>query len=164
MNQEKELPQRKHPRLNNYDYSAAGAYFLTICTQNRQCVLSRIENSGVECTLFGKIAERQLQSLGNRYPYLTVERYVIMPNHIHAVLILTGKTAGIHPRPSLTDILCSYKSLTTAECKKNGFDGKLFQTSFHEHIIRDRKDHEEIVTYICENPIRWYYDELYAKE
>ena len=64
-----------------------------------------------------------------------------------------------HPRPTITDIVCAYKSLTTRECKKNGFDGKLFQTSFYEHIIRGREDYEEIVKYIYENPIRWYYDE-----
>ena len=107
MDKEKELPKRKHPRLDNYDYSSAGAYFVTICIQNRRCVLSR---------------------------------------------------------PTLTDIVCTYKSLTTRECKKSGFREKLFQTSFYEHIIRGRDDYEEIVKYIYENPTRWYYDELYAEE
>ncbi|MGM9665770.1 MAG: hypothetical protein ACI3XX_04460 [Eubacteriales bacterium] len=81
MNREKELPQRKHPRLDNYDYSSAGAYFVTICTQNRRCVLSRIvgrglaptEASGMEYTSFGKIAEQQLLSLENRYSCLAVD-------------------------------------------------------------------------------------------
>ena len=168
----KELPQRKHPRLDNYDYSSAGAYFVTICTQNRRCVLSRIvgrglapaEASGMEYTSFGKIAEQQLLSLKDRYAYLSVDQYVIMPNHIHVVLILESEAAGASPRPTITDIVCAYKSLTTRECKKNGFDGKLFQTSFYEHIIRGREDYEEIVKYIYENPIRWYYDELYNEE
>ncbi len=168
----KELPQRKHPRLDNYDYSSAGAYFVTICTQNRRCVLSRIvgrglapaEASGMEYTSFGKIAEQQLLSLKDRYAYLSVDQYVIMPNHIHVVLILESEAAGASPCPTITDIVCAYKSLTTRECKKNGFDGKLFQTSFYEHIIRGREDYEEIVKYIYENPIRWYYDELYNEE
>ena len=69
-----------------------------------------------------------------------------------------------HPRPTIADIVCAYKSLTTRECKKNGFEGILFQTSFYEHIIRGREDYEEIVKYIYENPLRWYYDELYAEE
>ena len=172
MDKAKELPQRKHPRLDNYDYSSAGAYFVTICTQNRRCVLSRIvgrrlapaEASGMEYTSFGKIAEQQLLSLKDRYAYLSVDQYVIMPNHIHVVLILESEAAGASPRPTITDIVCAYKSLTTRECKKNGFDGKLFQTSFYEHIIRGREDYEEIVKYIYENPIRWYYDELYNEE
>ena len=172
MDKEKELPQRKHPRLDNYDYSSAGAYFVTICTQNRRCVLSRIvgrglapaEASGMEYTSFGKIAEQQRLSLEDRYAYWSVDQYVIMPDHIHVVLILESEAAGASPRPTITDIVCAYKSLTTRECKKNGFDGKLFQTSFYEHIIRGREDYEEIMKYIYENPIRWYYDEWYTDE
>ena len=172
MDKEKELPKRKHPRLDNYDYSSAGAYFITICTQNRRCLLSRIvgrglapaETSGIEYTQFGEIAVKQLMRLKDRYPYLTIDRYVVMPNHIHAIMILNRETAGAIPRPTITDIVCTYKSLATRECKNTGFVGKLFQTSFYEHIIRGREDYEEIVKYIYENPVRWYYDELYAEE
>ena len=172
MDKEKELPKRKHPRLDNYDYSSAGAYFVTICTQNRRCVLSRIvgrglapaEITGVEYTSFGEIAEKQLFLLKDRYPYLAVDKYVIMPNHIHIIMILSGRAAGASPRPTIADIVCAYKSLTTRECKKNGFEGILFQTSFYDHIIRGREDYEEIVKYIYENPLRWYYDELYTEE
>ena len=102
--------------------------------------------------------------LAQRYPNLTVDRFVIMPNHIHVILFLKNDAAGASPRPTLMDIVCAYKSLTTRECKKSGFSGKLFQDSFYEHIIRGREDHEEIVKYICENPLRWYFDELYADE
>ncbi len=87
-----------------------------------------------------------------------------MPNHIHVVLILNSEAAGASPRPTIMDMVCAYKSLTTRECKKMGFTDKLFQTSFHEHIIRGREDYEEIVNYIYENPIRWHYDELYAED
>ena len=169
---EKELPKRKHPRLDNYDYSSTGAYFITICTQNRRCVLSRIVGRGlapaeteeIEYTLFGRIALRQLLLLKERYSHLTVDQYVIMPNHIHAVLVLDNETVGASPRPTIMDIVCAYKSLVTRECKRNGFEGKLFQTSFHEHIIRGREDYIEIAKYIYENPFRWRYDELYAEK
>ncbi len=168
----KELPERKHPRLDKYDYSSAGAYFITVCTQNRRCVLSRIvgrglapaETNEIEYTSFGKIAEKQLFLLEDRYPFLTVGQYVIMPNHIHVILILDNEAAGASPRPTIMDIVCTYKSLTTRECRKNGFAEKLFQTSFYEHIIQDREDYETRMKYIYENPIRWYYDELYAEE
>jgi REP element-mobilizing transposase RayT len=168
-----EFPQRKHARLENYDCSSSGAYFVTICTQNRRCVLSRIvgrglapaETYGVEYTLFGEIAKQQLLLLEERYSDLTVDRYVIMPNHIHIVFILNQKTAGASPRPTIMDIVCAYKSLTTRECKKKGFCvEKMFQTSFYEHIIRGREDYETIVQYIYENPARWYYDEMYTEE
>ena len=87
-----------------------------------------------------------------------------MPNHIHCILILKNDAAGASPRPTVTDIVCAYKSLTTRECKKIGFDGKLFQTSFYEHIIRGKEDYGETVKYILENPMQWFYDELYAEE
>ena len=172
MDDKNKLPKRKHTRLDNYDYSSAGAYFVTICTQNRQCVLSCIvgrglapaETTELEYTLFGEIAEKQLFLLEDRFPYLAVDKYVIMPNHIHAIMILNGEAAGASPRPTITDIVCAYKSLTTKECKKNGLGEKLFQTSFYEHIIRGRVDYEEIAKYIYENPIHWCYDELYTKE
>ena len=172
MYKEKELPKRKHPRLDNYDYSADGAYFVTICTENRRCVLSRIVGRGlapaetnvIENTSVGEIAEKQLFLLEDRYPCLALDQYVIMPNHIHAIMILRDEAAGASPRPTIMDIVCAYKSLTTRECKKKGFNKKLFQTSFYEHIIRGREDYEEIVKYIYENPIRWYYDELYSEE
>ena len=171
MKKENQLPQRNHPRLKNYDYSAPGAYYVTICTHNRHCLLSRIVGRGlapaeteeVVYSHWGKIAEKQLKSLEKRYSYVKIDRYVIMPNHIHTVIILTAEAAGASPRPTLMDIMCVYKSLTTRECKANGFSGKLFQTSFYEHIIRGRKEYEQIINYIYENPLRWIYDELYSE-
>ncbi len=168
----KNLPKRKHPRLDNFDYSSIGAYFITICTQDRKCLFSRVvgrglapaETKGIEYTTFGIIAEQQLLSLEERYSCLAIDKYVIMPNHIHIILILNNDAAGASPRPTIMDILCTYKSLTTRECKKIGFNGKLFQTSFFEHIIRDRKDYETRIKYIHENPMRWYYDELYEEK
>ena len=94
---------------------------------------------------------------------MKIGQYVIMPNHIHIIMILEDD-AGASPRPTIMDIVCAYKSLTTRECRKNGFQEKLFQTSFFEHIIRNRQDYEEHMKYIYENPMRWYYDELYTEE
>jgi REP element-mobilizing transposase RayT len=99
--------------------------------------------------------------LEKRYPALKIDRYVIMPNHIHAVLILK-ETAGASPRPTVTDIICAYKSLTTKECKHAHRIEKLFQTSFYEHVIRGQADYDEIVEYIINNPKQWELDKLYA--
>ena len=180
MNVEKEFPKRKHPRLDKYDYSSPGAYFVTICTQNRKCVLSRIfcaekqqeindsvvvkGTNNVEYTPFGEIAKKQLLMLEKRYPHLHIDQYVIMPNHIHIIIVLDRNATEDGKRPTIMDIVCSYKSLTTRECKREGFEGKMFQVSFYEHIIRGRDDYEEIAKYIYENPLRWYYDELYSEE
>ena len=114
---EKYLPKRKHPRLEYYDYSTAGAYFITICTHNRRCLLSRIVERDPDLTeiqhyTYGEIAEKQLFLLEKRYSSLKIDQFVIMPNHIHAVLLLE-EVAGVTPRPTITDIVCAYKSLTT---------------------------------------------------
>ena len=99
--------------------------------------------------------------LEERFPHLSIDSYMIMPNHIHMLLILKNDTAGASPRPTVMDIVCAYKSITTIKCKKHGFKDKLFQDSFYEHVIRNRDDYEETVKYIYENPMRWFYDELY---
>ena len=165
------FPQRKHPRLDDFDYSSNGAYFVTLCIENRKCILFHIvgrgftpaETNDIMYTKYGEIAYRQLFLLEERYSHLKIDNYVIMPNHIHMVLILNYETAGVTPRPTIMDIVCAYKSLTTRECKRNGFSVKLFQTSFHEHIIRNKNDYNEISNYIRENPLHWYYDELYSE-
>ncbi len=166
---ENNLPKRKHPRLKEYDYSTAGAYFITICTQNKKCLLSRIVGRGLapaenHYTPYGQIAEKQLFALENRYPGVEVARYVIMPNHIHMILLIEEATAGASPRPTVMDVVCTYKSLTTRECKKVQPIEKLFQTSFYEHVIRGREDYDEIAKYIQENPAKWQLDKLYKEE
>ncbi len=168
----RELVKRKHTRLSSFDYSSIGAYYVTICTRNRQGVLSRIvgrglapaENISIELTEFGRIAERQLLSLQERYANLKIDKYVIMPDHIHIIFVIDIETAGASPRPTIMDIVCAYKSLTTRECKEIGFADKLLQSSFYEHIIRGRDDYEARMKYISEKPIRWYYDKLYTEE
>ena len=169
MSMETELLKRKHPRLDSYDYSQPGAYFVTICSYNRRCILSTIVGRGlapaeVVPTRLGEIAEEQLLALETRFPYVRIDKYVIMPNHIHAVLIFDGESAGASPRPTLTDVVCAYKSLTTKECKKAYPIEKVFQTSFYEHVIRGQKDYGEIAEYICNNPKRWELDSLYVTQ
>ena len=164
----KEFPRRKHPRMPDYDYSTAGAYFITICTHNRKCLLSHIVGRGLApaetvCSQYGEIAEEQLLQLENRFPTLKIDTYVIMPNHIHAILRLE-ETAGASPRPTVTDIVCAYKSLTTRACKQVSCMEKLFQTSFYEHVIRGQADYNEIAEYVQNNPKQWELDKLYAEE
>ena len=176
---ENSLPRRKHPRLKRYDYSTPGAYFITICTQNRRCLLSHIVGRGlapaeIQYTPYGQIAKNQLLSLEQRYPSLKIGQYVIMPNHIHAILLLedtagaavsptTMGTAGAAVSPTIMDIVCAYKSLTTRECKKVQPIDKLFQTSFYEHVIRGPEDYDEIAEYIVNNPKQWELDRLYRE-
>ena len=93
INMENSFPKRKHPRLKNYDYSTVGAYYITICTHNRRCLLSHIVGHGLssaetQYTAYGRIAEEQLLLLEKRYPSLKMDQYVIMPNHIHIIIFI----------------------------------------------------------------------------
>ena len=165
------LPKRKHPRLDTYDYSSTGLYFITICAHNRNCIFSRVVGRGlapaacekisVEYTDYGTIAENQLFMLKNRYPTLRIYSYVIMPNHIHLVINPSCGAAGASPRPTIMDIICAYKSLTTRECKRLRPTDRIFQTSFFEHIIRNKEVYEKTLKYIRDNPAHWLYDPLY---
>ena len=110
----KALPKRTHARLKCYDYATPGVYFITICARDRKCVFSKIvtdENEQVanDYTEFGKIAERNLLALEQRFINLRIDKYVIMPNHIHALFVLTdcdSEAAGASPRPTIGTSPC----------------------------------------------------------
>lgn len=168
---DKKLPKRKSPRLKCFDYSSVGAYFVTICVNNRMNILSEIQNTNVmvgeglappeisiDLKPCGKIAKEQLQALEMRYKNVIVDDFVIMPNHIHVIIFLNEQTGGASPSPTLNDVICTFKSLTSRICKQQFGIEKIFQRSFFEHIIRDKTDYETRKAYIYENPMRWYYN------
>ncbi len=164
-----DLPKRKPTRLKEYDYSSPGAYFITICTKDRKQLLSHIvvgqglapaENCLTVC---GAIAKEQIELLKNRYQGVKIDKYVIMPNHIHMLISISCPTAGASPCPTISDIICSFKSLTTRMCKEKGLKEVLFQSSFHDHIIRGEKDYQKIWEYIDTNVLRWEKDCFYSE-
>ena len=162
----KEFATRKQIRWDGYDYSHAGTYFITICTEQRKNLLSTVVGEGlappeIHLTDIGEIVEQQLLSLEARYPNLTNDCYVIMPNHIHVIFLLNDKAGGASPSPTVSDIICSFKSLASRLCKQRFGIEKLFQRSYYDHVIRDSRDYDEHVRYIGENPMFWLQDELY---
>ena len=154
-----ELPKRKHTRLKNYDYSQNGAYFVTICTHNRKPILSEIVGQAAPClphiklTEIGKITEQYIKNIENIYEYVKVDKYVIMPDHIHLLISINTPFNGGQPsdRPTLDNIVRSVKVMVR---KSIGFS--VFQTSFFEHIIRNDNDYKEIFQYIENNPLKRY--------
>ena len=153
------LPKRKHPRLKNYDYSQNGYYFITICTQDHKKLLGSIHlpddpQALPDNTLseYGRITETYIKSIENAYRNVYVEKYVIMPNHVHLILVLYSDK-DTEPAPSIQTVIHGFKSLTT---KKIGFP--IWQESFYEHIIRNDAAYREIWTYIDDNPRRWLED------
>ena len=174
-----ELKKRKPPRHQRFDYNSVGAYFITICTQNRRCILSRIVGTGVldcpqtELTKCGKIADKYIKQLNEFYGHLSIESYVIMPNHIHLLLwvkeIKNSTDNGQSRTPVPTNIeranstFSQFVSTFKRFCNKEyGFN--IWQARTNDHIIRTREDYEEHLRYIHENPARWFYDELYSEE
>jgi len=173
------LKKRKTPRYQNFDYNNVGTYFITICTQNRRCILSHIVGTGVpdcpqiELTKCGEIADKYIKQLDDFYDHLSIEGYVIMPNHIHLLLwvkeIKNSTYNGQSRTPVPTNVeransACSqFVSTFKRFCNKE-YGENIWQARFNDHIIRDCKDYEEHMKYIYENPIRWCYDRLYAEE
>ena len=157
-----ELPKRKHPRLKDYDYSQPGYYYVTIHTASSHIVLSTVGRGlvptavDVILTETGLIAERQLMDLQKRYPHVRIERYVIMPTHIHLIVRLMD-TAGASPCPTLMQAIGAFKSLTARECnQRDRTPGrKVFQASFYETVLKNEYAYLEACRYIDENPIKW---------
>ena len=171
-----ELPNRKPTRLKTFDYNSSGAYFLTICTENRRRVLSRIVGGDVpdapkdtELLPYGKIADKYINQLNNFYDNIMVDRYVIMPNHIHIMVLVQNDGArefALRTRdvaPYKTWAVSHFVSTFKRFCNKE-YGENIWQRNFNDHIIRNREDYEEHLRYIYENPMRWYYDELYTEE
>lgn len=171
MDKEKKLPQRKPTRLKNFDYSKNGIYFITICTEKRKNILSSIYVVGEGSPLpqlspFGKIVEAWIQKLPNKYPEISVDRYVIMPNHIHLLLSVDKDNGRGDPSPTVDAAMGWLKYQATKEINaiRDKAGSRVFQRSFFDHIIRNYDDYYGIQKYIYENPKRWYYDELYSEE
>ncbi len=165
------LPKRKPTRLKGYDYSTAGAYFITICVKNRKELLSKIiAGQGLapaenHLTAYGNIAKEQIVLLESRYNGIKIDKYVVMPNHIHMLISIAESSAGASPCPTIPDILCAFKSISTRLCKIAGLNERhLFQSSYHDHIIRDKNDYQKIWEYIDTNVQRWDKDCFYTCE
>ena len=163
-------PKRKQIRLNRYDYSNNGAYFMTICTKDRRCILSNVvanaSTNAVGTTALGRphvvltsIGECvndciKIANTGN----VEIKHYIIMPNNVHMIVCLLPTTDD-RGRSSLQQIIKNIKSFTT---KNAGYP--LWQPRFYEHIIRNRDQHQEIIKYIHENPLHWREDKYYAEK
>ncbi|MBP3599789.1 MAG: transposase [Clostridia bacterium] len=158
------LPKRKPTRLKNFDYSQNGYYFITVCTHNKRKILCDIVGEGlcalptVKLTQIGEIVNEAVNYINSNYDGILVDKYVIMPNHIH--LIISVQTGG-HGDPPLQiyDVIGNFKSFTTYK-----YGQALWQRSFHDHVIREENDYLKIWNYIDTNPQKWREDCFYIAE
>lgn len=162
------LPKRKHPRLKEYDYSSVGSYFITFCTKDKKYILSRVVGRAVLCppgvhlTPIGKVVADCIERAHAVYPTVTIDKYVIMPNHVHILMTIHaaapdgGQRTG---RPTPQVIVHAVKNATARHFSKG-----LWQDSFYDHIIRDQLDYDTIWRYIDDNPAKWHLDQFYIPD
>ena len=140
------LPRRKRIRLKYYDYSNCGMYFITICIKNRLELLGKIQDrNNILLTTEGNIVEKELQKIEVLLTNVTIDEYIIIPNHIHMILIINE-----NKNISISRIIKQYKMCVS---KKIGYS--LWQKSFYEHIIKYKEEYFIIKQYIQNNIINW---------
>ena len=150
------MHKRQPNRLRQYDYSQEGAYYITICTKDRKRILSEIvgDDAHIVPKPCGSVVEKYIRNVPQ------IEKYVIMPDHIHMIIRLdngsmwastpTGKDDHIRPKNTVASIVRSIKVLTTKEIGE-----PIFQRSYYDHVIRNQQDYNEIWEYIANNPGKW---------
>ena len=150
-----EQVRRKPNRIPKYDYNQVGAYFVTVCTQDRQPILGDIVGDGSPVLKPpGSMAESLIRQISIKYPSVAVDKYVIMPDHIHLLLRINGTG---NPSPTMGTIMGWYKYQLTKEINLHlGTPGrKILQRSFYDHVIRNEQDYREAWDYITYNPYKW---------
>ena len=164
-----ELPNRKRTRLKDYDYSQNGYYFITVCTHNKQKILCDVVGEGlcalpsIKLTVIGESVKNSIEYINEKYDNISVDKYVIMPNHIHLLLQITDKSSGNiiigGDTPTTTIIaklISTFKRFSHSEL---GFN--IWQNRSNDHIVRDEDDYLRIWQYIDENPAKWEDDCFY---
>lgn len=167
----------KSNRLSNWNYSSAGYYFVTICTQNRICYFGdatslKQPKSLIHLSSIGEIANKYWEQIPKHFDNIGIDQFIIMPNHVHGIIIINDTTVEAHhgvPLPetnkfggsipnSLSTIIKQYKSSVTRWCNQNDLSFT-WQSNYHEHIIRNEEELYRIREYIINNPANWDEDE-----
>ena len=161
---------RRSIRLQNYDYSQPGAYFVTICTYKRECLFGHIEDGVIHHTFFGEIVCQEWSRSETIRQEIQMDVYVVMPNHIHGILLLLEhptSTVGAHGRAplhrsprSLGSFIAGFKSVVTRRINQTrGTPGSpVWQRNYYEHVIRSEDELQQIREYIIKYPARWVED------
>ncbi len=162
--------ERKLNRLNEYDYSKNGYYFITLCTKDGIEYFGKIENEEMILNQFGETAERCWKEIPNHYDNVEIDEFVIMPNHIHGIISInddndkwtehcsvpTNTTNTERRYGLLSKIIKSFKNVVIKDIHEKFSDNKFqWQRSFYDHVIRNEKSLYEIREYIIYNPLKW---------
>ncbi len=165
MTEDVPVHHRRSIRLKGYDYASLGAYFVTLCIQDRMNLLGVMEGAQVILGPQGEMIQRAWKAIPEHYPAVGVDTFVVMPNHLHGIILLRGAEHPGDNVTSLGDVIKRFKSVTTrmyvtgvAELGWNPFNGRLWQRNYYEHIIRTEEELGTIRKYIHNNPAQWSED------
>ena len=169
---------RRTVRLREYDYSWPGWYYVTFCTHDRECWFGQIIGNGFCLTSLGELAGRYWREIPSHHPTTEMDTFVVMPNHLHGIIILTDTeppnrrdvqlnvpTANINyskispQQRSLAVIVRTYKAAVTTWGRAHGYAKFRWQQRFYDHVIRTEQDLHRLRHYIANNPMRWALDE-----
>lgn len=161
---------RKKNRLDGYDYSSGGYYHITVCTKNKENLFwiasapfvgEAISLPQVQARLsaLGQIVEQAIGDIPKHYDNVSVDKYVIMPNHIHMILVLGQSDGRIISSPTVSQVIGQMKRIVSKRAGRS-----VWQTSFYDEIIRTDEDYLRIWQYIDANPFRWTEDEYWFEE
>jgi len=142
-------PVRKSNRLPNYDHSAYNYYFITICSNENKCIFGEPDR----LNWIGNVVKEHILRLSSYYHSVTVDKFSVMPNHVHLIICHEGKDD-----PAIPQIINLLKTGITKEVRIRYPDISVWQRSFHDHIIRNQKSYEKIWLYIDANPQNWEKD------
>ena len=176
MKYDPQIHHRRSIRLKNYDYASSGVYFVTIVTHQRQCLFGAIVDGAMRLNEWGTIAERCWMEIPQHYPYVILDAFVIMPNHVHGIIILNdnGSIVGAknfsplqqNGQPcgtsqTIGSIVRGFKIGATKWFRQHTDIYNVWQRNYYEHIIRNEIELNEIREYILYNPLNWETDENY---
>ncbi len=171
------FPKRKSPRLRGYDYSQNGAYFVTMVTHLREHLFGAITDGEMVLSPMGEIAAARWVALPEHHEHIELDVFVVMPNHFHGVLVITGASHSVDggavgtqpaasgkpsPPPLLGHVIRSYKSSVTRQVRQAEGDRYqvVWQGRYHDRIIRNQRELDTIRAYVMANPSRWDEDTL----
>lgn len=166
---ETNYPKRKDLRLDRFDYNKSGAYFLTICTDNRKPILSQItsnndsdNNAIIHLLPCGLIAEKQIARAKEIYKELSIDSYVIMPDHIHFLLSINKQDGTCSSSDEQHAVIPRFISMFKRFCNKEiGYN--IWQRGYFDHIIKNIDDYNEHIKYISENPRKRLLEQLFQE-
>jgi putative transposase len=166
---------RRSIRLKGYDYSADGAYFITICVRHRECLLGEIHDGQMILNQYGAIVRDVWEGLPDRVSDIEIDEYIIMPNHFHAIISIDKSPESIESHKDLDiddiktrrkmilpKVVGRFKMLTAKTINQNReIEGSFWQRNYYERVIRSEEDCQIIRQYIINNPAQWEMDEHY---